>query len=337
MKHLMFASIFILSACSASLKEVPEIQLVPVIVQGESCVPLIAGQHHNIGSVCATIEDEYMKVTYSLTGDWKLEETHLWVGTSLTDLPATPSGNPQIGLFPYASGPLDHVNEYSHYVPLSLFGLTADQEECNPLDLFLVAHAAVVRVVDGEIVQGETAFGEGPRLVRRGSWGMYFGWRLVCEQNGDPEPEPLICETAFARGESATCFSEFGFSRWGWTNGALKNGIHTMDIYAGAAQCDISKGLHVGTLHVSFNQGVAVVQYQMLPGFTMSETHLYVGEEPLPRDVNGDYTVAPGQYPVKENLYHAFFAEYEIGNLPPWIHVVAHSVVCQQPESIETH
>jgi len=104
----------------------------------------------------------------------------------------------------------------------------------------------------------------------------------------------------------------------------------TFDIYAAAGQCDLTAGTLVGTLLVDYSPvaGYAWVTFYMNPPYTMDENHLYVGNEILPRDANGEYTVAPGQYPyIHEDLDGATTDTYMIwvsGN----IYVVAHAVVC---------
>lgn len=336
MKRFLLAALVVFSACETN-PLAPEVEAYPVLIQGESCVDLTAGQSIPVGQVCATIEEGNLKVTYQVVPDWKISETHLWVGTSLASLPVNRSGNPQIGLFPYKSGPLAGVTSTVHYVPLSLFGLTGDEEVCDPVDLLAVAHAAVYRVLPDGSVQGETAYGQGPRLVNKGSWAMFFGWKLTCEEGQDPEP--LVCETAFAKGESSACFLEepYGFSRWGWTNGPLGPGSYSMEIFAGAGRCDTGKGELVGHLHVEYDGQIAQVVYQALPGIIFQETHLYVGNDPLARDVRGEYTVAPGQYPFIHDLENVSRDEFVVENLDGEIYIVAHSVACELPRVILSH
>eukprot|EP00797_Seminavis_robusta_P023912 Sro398_g134690.2 (178) ;mRNA; f:40461-41061 len=102
-------------------------------------------------------------------------------------------------------------------------------------------------------------------------------------------PEPKAgCETAFAYNDdgSATCFSEFGINRWGWSIGPIvADGVtHTYDIYAGAGQCNIGKGEKVGTLGFTFDGTTAEAIYQVAEGFGFDETHFYIGCSALPED-----------------------------------------------------
>lgn len=79
---------------------------------------------------------------------------------------------------------------------------------------------------------------------------------------------------------------------------------------------------------INYNGTTASVSYIMNSGFTMDEAQLYVGNEPLARDVNDEYIVAPGQYPiVEDDLNGATTATYTV-NVSGDIHVVVHAVVC---------
>jgi hypothetical protein len=89
----------------------------------------------------------------------------------------------------------------------------------------------------------------------------------------------------------------------------------------------LSKGTLVGVLTVNYNGSTASVSFNMASGFTMDESHLYVGSEPLARN-NGEYTVAPGQYPYIHDLTNATSDTYTISGLTGEIYVVAHAVVC---------
>lgn len=154
----------------------------------------------------------------------------------------------------------------------------------------------------------------------------------VCE-------EETKCETAFARKTAtylAKCFLELDldndgtmdFNRWGWTNGPVGEGTTSYyNIYAGAAQCDVSKGVLVGRMDVKYYNGSVEVVIGMYNDYRMDETHLYIGNDILPKD-NGEYTVAPGQYPYSHDLTSAKSDKYVINGVSGNIYVVLHAVVC---------
>lgn len=144
-------------------------------------------------------------------------------------------------------------------------------------------------------------------------WLIDFNFKIECET-----PSLGGCETAYAKGnsdEDHACFSEGGFSRWGWNIGPLSEGTYTYDVYAAAGQCNINNGALVGTITITYSDGTVTASYDLIDGYVNTEEHLYAGSLPYPVKNNGSYTVAPGQYDVESNLS---------GD----IYVIAHSVVC---------
>jgi len=123
-----------------------------------------------------------------------------------------------------------------------------------------------------------------------------------------------VYETAFAMGDPAICFLDDGFSRWGWTNPVNDGQSIMMPLYAGAAQCDTSKGTRVGSVLVVFEDYEVTVIYDVWWPYLLDETHVYAGRYKYPYD-NGNWTVAPGQYYI-EDLHGQSI-----------IYVIAHAVV----------
>lgn len=143
------------------------------------------------------------------------------------------------------------------------------------------------------------------------------------------------CETAFAYDpDTKTCFdmvSGFNSPRWGWSLGPFDATVDkNFKIYAGAGGCNLSKGTLVGNLGFHYNGKVATVTYSMNSGYSMSETHFYIGEKPLPTDKKGSYTVAPGAYTrVHGDLGAAVTHTFEIdGFKSQSVYIVAHAVSC---------
>ena len=143
------------------------------------------------------------------------------------------------------------------------------------------------------------------------------------------------CETAFGRiclcDELNSCFSEFGFNRWGWSvkferpDGEDKT--ETFGLYAEAGQCDLDKGTEVGSVKVTFyaDGTVDYHDFDMLDGFDVKEFHFYAGDTPTPVNKNnGRPTVAPGQY------YNDGDLGPEVGSGDPdgIVYVILHAVVC---------
>lgn len=113
------------------------------------------------------------------------------------------------------------------------------------------------------------------------------------------DDDPLIAD------EESICFIP-QFSRWGWTtlldfSEETGQSSYTMDIYAGAGQCDLSKGTDVGSVTVSLNADNSVTFTYELDGFSLNEAHIYLGTDPYPIGNNESETVAPGQYTFTES------------------------------------
>ena len=119
-----------------------------------------------------------------------------------------------------------------------------------------------------------------------------------------------VYDTAYAKGDAAICFIPT-FANWGWTN-PITPGSYTWDLWAGAAQCDTSKGTLVGTVTVVYNgDGFVTVTYNVAAPYVLMETHVYAGTTMFPLD---NTTVAPGQYTND-------------GPFEGQIYVIAHAVV----------
>jgi hypothetical protein len=99
----------------------------------------------------------------------------------------------------------------------------------------------------------------------------------------------------------------------------ISRGTYTWPLWAGAAGCDTQKGVHVGNVVVRYDKtGVSAV-FNLFPGYTLLNSHVYAGTDRFPLDRNGNPTVAPGQY-------------YNIGPFNGPIYVIAHAVVCGSGE-----
>lgn len=134
----------------------------------------------------------------------------------------------------------------------------------------------------------------------------------------------------------STCFNEeiienVSFNNWGWTNGPLSDpsGELIYDIYAGAGQCDLDKGTRVGELIVNYANGTLTVTYRMIgETYTLTETHLYAGNDPYPVNRgSGNYTVAPGHYGNQNTHDNVTEYTYVVDGLSGDIYFIAQAVV----------
>jgi hypothetical protein len=144
-------------------------------------------------------------------------------------------------------------------------------------------------------------------------------------------PDEYSSETAFAYDcfKGPECFLDLGFDRWGWTNGPFEPGDYVFDLFAGAGQCDLEKGTLVGQVLVYYDGENVLVDFMTCGSYVMTETHLYVGTDQLPKDKKGNPTVSPGKFTDKhDNLSDVSSDHYEIGGFSDEeIYVVAHAVV----------
>ncbi|MDH3245667.1 MAG: T9SS type A sorting domain-containing protein, partial [Saprospiraceae bacterium] len=155
---------------------------------------------------------------------------------------------------------------------------------------------------------------------------------------------PDCCETAFAKADNVICFIDdpvLESNRWGWTN-EIVPGSYEFEIWAGAGQCDLSKGELAGYLVVDYDggEGTVDVTYQMSPDYTLEEVHLYVGCEKYPVK-DDEPTVAPGQFPYSDDpgggteftFPTITIAELDCAPGPNGeLYIIAHAVVCLPPD-----
>lgn len=122
-----------------------------------------------------------------------------------------------------------------------------------------------------------------------GNW-KYFKY-CVTPCQGDPPSQ--VCTTAFMQ-TGTTLISYYKEkptnNNWGWYlyyNKNLMSGDYTYNIYAGAGQNDISKGVKVGEITV-FDNGTYDIQ--MLAGYNITDLHVFRGSSlPLKRQAPGLY------------------------------------------------
>jgi hypothetical protein len=124
-----------------------------------------------------------------------------------------------------------------------------------------------------------------------------------------------VFESAWAEGTeedvdvlAVESFCENGFSNWGWVNliAPLYEGL--WPLYAGAAQCDPSKGTLVGHFQVKYNGGAGNdrLEYEFIPllglDVIFEDEAVYANGAKFPKLRNGTDTTAPGQYYIANPL-----------------------------------
>lgn len=135
---------------------------------------LIAGQTQVVGTVKAYANSEGIFVEYRTTGDWYLTQIHTDVEPECDDgfaFPTNKNGNPQIGQFDYNSDndPMFEGPYHTWLVTFPWVDLWGSPELC------FAAHAVVKKIVNGQVVETQTGWGDGEDGPG-GSWWMYFCW-----------------------------------------------------------------------------------------------------------------------------------------------------------------
>jgi len=118
----------------------------------------------DVGEVIAWNDEDFLYVKYVTTDDWYITETHLHVADSLEGIPQTKKGNPIPGHFDYAECHDPPVQTYTYTIPWTWSPGTT---------LYIAAHSVVVKIIDGDVVQEETAWGEGEDFPGK-NWATYF-------------------------------------------------------------------------------------------------------------------------------------------------------------------
>lgn len=139
---------------------------------------LIAGQHIDAGDIKVWNDEENLYVKYETANGWKLTETHLEVEVTLEDIAQTKSGSVKVGKFDYKSEHDPAVEEYTYQIPLDGW--------YPGLDLYLAAHAVVIKELDCGGYQEETGWGDGEDFGK--SWAMYF---IYTVQEPPPSCKPF--------------------------------------------------------------------------------------------------------------------------------------------------
>ena len=136
---------------------------------------LIAGQNYLAGLVTIERDESYLIITYTTSGNWKINATHMYAGIC-EDIPQTRSGNPRVGVFDYATTHSNGTNTVQYAIEVDFF------DSC-----FCVAAHAEVSLTDdsGNTIQSETAWGQGQQFDGN-SWAMYKEFcKTGCENNDD--------------------------------------------------------------------------------------------------------------------------------------------------------
>ncbi len=140
-------------------------------VEGVECpattTQLTAGQFYNAGNVTVTNDDDFIYVTYTTANGYLLTQTHLYVG-GCNAIPINNQGNPVPGQFPYK---ITHNFDTSYTYQIPIAKIAAGSCGC------IAAHSVVVKLNEaGQVIDEQTAWGNGVRIYPTGNWGMKFSY-----------------------------------------------------------------------------------------------------------------------------------------------------------------
>jgi len=304
---VLIAVMAVFSSCSESVlptdSDVAELKSVSIKdVNGNDIggsVVLFAGQTIDAGLLYLEDVDtdgdsqkDILRVTYQLKDKWELVNTHFWIGTTLFDMPQTKTGSPKLGNFPYNKEFTTAQSTYSFDIPLDVIGFYCGAEG----KYMVAAHASIRQQLSDGSYQNETAWGDGLRILQKGSWAEYFNIQITCDVVEAASIIETATETAWAYNANyaMTFTSVTGTKRWGWTNGPLAEGTYQFDLWAAAGNNNLKSGTLVGSVDVVYANGIATVTYKTTAPYVLEEAQLYVGSDVMAMD-NGEYTVAPGQ------------------------------------------
>lgn len=230
--------------------------------------------------------------------------------------------------YPGYEGIVDFCVRNTGSMAATITGITIDNHDPGYLQIDLTGAIQNGTVISPCTTQcGQLVIGGIPQLEdaqnRTFTFDITIDYNCTCV--------PGNCETAYAFGGcDAHCFLNLCCNHWGWTNGPLGPGHYEFQIWAGAAQCNLSKGDLIGTLTVDYDGSEVDVHYDIAgSGYTMTKTHLYVyaGPNPIPTD---HPLCIPGQYPDKHDPLNATEDDYTVtGFSGEGIYVIAHADVCR--------
>lgn len=282
----------------------------------------------DVGSITISNDSENLYVTYFTTEN--LQKLHLWIGNNFREMPRHNNGDPVTGRFFYQA---DGNNSNTYTFKISLSELSKKNIVCDK-SILVVAHAQV---------NGEHAFGGDSRIPCFNVWAFFMKYTIVCCDDGPGGNS----ENAFAKGNwvfvdggcnnfNPECLPGLGISsaRWGWAFNISGLTGESYDLYASAAQNDISKGKIVGRVEIEYTTllfggtptAVGSIVYFVDDDWLLEEVNIYAGD-------NRPTTAAPGQYGysaefpsgASAHVYSINFPNPDVQNDGVWF--IAHAVV----------
>ena len=152
-----------------SLTEVVDVTAVEQNLVDPIVIPLIAGQHIEVGSITVTNNETSIVIVYETTGEWGITETHVDVAVDYSGLHTTGSGNPQPGKFDQQTSHPQPVMKVTHVID--------DLEWSVGMDIYIATHAVVVSQ------QGDETAWAGDLDFPGRNWATYFTYVTQEQKN----------------------------------------------------------------------------------------------------------------------------------------------------------
>ncbi len=281
-------------------------------------VTLWGGQHIDVGTVTVANDEDYLYLKYKTTGDWYLEEIHLYIMDEEPSL-RLPPGHAPIKLEKLSDPePVQEVTIKVAFDELNLdtdFDLVCEED----IILWLQAHAVVYESEngepnyddDGKLLDEETAYG-GDIVPPPGAWYGNIMYLVQCcdDGNGGGTGD---CQEETAWGGN----SEGGGAAWWFYYDASVGGVQT--IWAGQHTDAGTVEVVDGTVYITLtggwelqwvNEPVKIKGYDEIPG-KRPPAGQFTGEGTYKGD---EFVVDIGEYE-----YYAIHLDVMLCEAPPCV------------------
>ncbi len=148
--------------------------------------PLYAGQTIDAGKVSVWNSRENLNIRIQPSGEWLINEVHVFVGTDQDAIPTT-EGNPVPGKFPYKKEFSNPVQNHTTVVHLSddmgfNWGAPWEDERIQ----YVAVHVDLVKLdkITGKVTAEEGAWAFGPKKFEGSQWGWWFDYEMAHPRRG---------------------------------------------------------------------------------------------------------------------------------------------------------
>lgn len=248
---------------SGNFNQVADLKILNNVVP--AVFPIWAGQNINVGTMTVFNDNDYLYITYDVTGGWMLTETHVHVADNLAGIPKTKQGVPIPGQFMYSMMHNPPVTTYTYNI------LLADHDLEVGDNIAIAAHAVVVNgnYPDGEY-QSETGWG-GPMPGPGPRWWYYLEYTIQDYRDDDDDPG-FGTETAMIRMYDNPNDFTYNWGNHPWFSYVKSIPAMTPQTYYFYA------GQHykVGEVEIWKDGNFLYVQTDLIAPYEMAESHLNV-------------------------------------------------------------